>query len=35
MKTLGINKFRGFFGVPGMGVIYRVRVPNCEGRSNS
>ena len=24
-----------FFGVPGMGVIYRVQVPNCEGRSNS
>ena len=24
-----------FFGAPSMGVVYRVRVPNCEGRSNS
>jgi len=24
-----------FFGAPSMGVIYRVEVPNCEGRSNS
>ena len=23
------------FSAPGMGVIYRVQVPNCEGRSNS
>jgi len=24
-----------FHGVPGMGVVSRVQVPNCEGRSSS
>lgn len=24
-----------FYGVPGMGIVYRMQVPNCEGGGNS
>ena len=34
-EHLHLNGVDAFLCAPGMGVIFRVKVPNCEGRSNS
>ena len=33
-KPAFLKRKAGFFSEPGMGVIYRVKVPNGEGSSN-